>query len=109
MELTQKLKSISFHAGSLTSLGLIASLVAGSIATAHPVKYRDTQVNPILLVAAADDFRAPPTKFGIQITQSTPAITDDFRAPPSDLIQTGSTETPKNCSRVRYMSCRIRH
>ncbi len=109
MKLPQSLKNAAVRAAFVSSLGMMTSLIASGIAAAHPVKYRDTQVNPILVIAAADDFRAPPALLGTQTANSSLATADDFRAPPSDLIQTGSTDQLKNCSRVRYMSCRIRH
>jgi hypothetical protein len=109
MKLSQKLKIAAARAGFLASLGVTTSLFVSGIATAHPVKYRDTQVNPILVMAAADDFRAPPTKIGIQTANSSFATADDFRAPPSDPIQTGSTGKLKNCSRIRYLICRTNY
>jgi hypothetical protein len=107
--LTHKIKIAGAQIGLLVSLGALTGLFAASAATAHPTKYRDTQVNPILVLAATDDFRAPPSELRLKTPTTSVAITEDFRAPPADLIETGSTEKPINCSRVTYKTCARRH
>lgn len=109
MQLAQKRKIASVRVGFLTCLALMTSLCAAGIDAAHPAKYRDTRVNPILLMAATDDFRAPPAKPGMQTANSSFAMADDFRAPPSDLIQTGSTHKTTYCSRATYKNCDPHH
>ncbi len=109
MKLSQTLKIAAARAGFLACFGVIISLAASDTATARPTKYRDSQVTPVLVLMAADDFRAPPPARLVQTANTSAATTDDFRAPPADLIQTGSTNKIKNCSRVTHVSCDPHH
>jgi hypothetical protein len=105
MQFTKRSKIAAVRVGILTSLSLSAILFAIGPVSADPSKYRSTRVKPILVLAAADDFRAPPTKPGSVDMNADLATSDDFRAPPSDSIETASTALAKDCSGTTYNTC----
>jgi hypothetical protein len=102
---SQTLKTAAAHAGFLAILGVVASLAVGGVASADPGKYRNPFYKPLLVLNTADDFRAPPVMHLMDTANASAATTDDFRAPPTDLIQTGSIDAPKNCTRATYKLC----
>lgn len=105
MQFTKGQKISAVRRGILASLAVTACLLASSAVSADPGKYRNRQVKGIIVLAAVDDFRAPPTKFESDVTATASVTSDDFRAPPADPIETASTGSVKNCTRATYKTC----
>lgn len=105
MQFTKGQKISAVRRGVLASLAVTACLLAISAVSADPGKYRNRQVKGIIVLAAVDDFRAPPTKFISDATAMASVTSDDFRAPPADPIETASTGLAKDCDGTTYNTC----